>query len=195
MYLTLLFNPEQGIPCSGKRTFRLVSLKHTIEKTLLRSKERQDARDQNHTLHGRDQSVRIPGMAYPECMSPPNTSIDLCIISTDSHQNSPVFANTKIILVPTFQGGIMQMNDNRPPFTVKSTSSRPTVIASTEYTDHSPRDAQQTKAPTHLSSASTSPNASKSLSRLQAKCPNPSPKTPSQQCARCVPCNWSDLKR
>jgi len=121
MYLTLLFNPEQGIPCSGKRTFRLVSLKHTIEKKLLRSKERQDARDQNHTLHGRDQSVRIPGMAYPECMSPPNTSIDLCIISTDSHQNSPVFANTKIILVPTFQGGIMQMNDNRPPFSVKST--------------------------------------------------------------------------
>ncbi|KAL2069469.1 hypothetical protein VTL71DRAFT_14148 [Oculimacula yallundae] len=34
--------------------------------------------------------------------------------------NSPVFANTEIVLVPCFQGGIMQMNDNRPPFTIKN---------------------------------------------------------------------------
>jgi hypothetical protein len=39
---------------------------------------------------------------------------------TNTHQNSPVFANTQIILVPVFQGGIMQMNDNRPPFSIKS---------------------------------------------------------------------------
>ncbi|SMQ46762.1 unnamed protein product [Zymoseptoria tritici ST99CH_3D7] len=35
-------------------------------------------------------------------------------------KNSPVFANTKIVLVPVFQGGIMQLNDNRPPMTIKN---------------------------------------------------------------------------
>jgi hypothetical protein len=64
--------------------------------------------------------------------------MNIRIKATDAYQNSPVFANTNIILVPTFQGGIMQMNDNRPPFTVKSTSTHtcPVFTATCSATFH-----------------------------------------------------------
>jgi 2-hydroxychromene-2-carboxylate isomerase len=51
-------------------------------------------------------------------------------------QNSPVFANTKIVLVPVFQGGIMQMNDNRPPMTIKSKSSLRHFLNNTSVAAH-----------------------------------------------------------
>ena len=117
-HLALLFDTKQHTPCS--RTF--AHLNRTLNwGNTSRSKERQNGRNKNHTLHGRDKSLWISRMAYPQCTLLLNALINPCNKPANKRQNSPVFANTKIILVPTFQGGIMQMNDNRPPFSVKST--------------------------------------------------------------------------
>ena len=51
MYLTLLFDPEQGTPCSGKRTFPLVSLEYTIEKALLSPKNKDKMPETKITLY------------------------------------------------------------------------------------------------------------------------------------------------